>query len=494
MKKANTSIFQIINKKDFGPFFVSKTFLKSLKKSHFCNMNYCIIDVETTGGNPKGSKITEIAIYKHDGQSVIDEFVSLVNPECEIPEFISRLTGINDKMVANAPKFFEIAKQIIDFTSDSIFVAHNVSFDYSMIRSEFKRLGYDYRREQICTVRAARYVIPGHASYSLGKISNDLGIKINGRHRAGGDAFATVQLFDILLKKDKNNLQGFLQQELNTSLLHPDFNPDVIDEMPNKTGVFSFYNDCNQIIFVGKSKNIKSRVEQHLRNTKTKKGAQMREEIIRIEYELTGNELVAELLEDRWIKQYKPKYNIKNKKNKYPYGLYSSHALNDEGYIHLKVALTKDESQLPITAYATKKEGINHLTKLCKEYALCQKLCHLSPTEKHCSNYEEKKCFGACVEKETYTTYNARIKNLIQDISLENESFYLLEKGRSKLEKCLLYMENGEYIGNGYIPFNKMKKGPKFWRHFIDRQHDNASAKAIIQLYMRKNEVEKVIV
>ena len=134
-------------------------------------MNYAIVDIETTGGSPKSSKITEIAIYKHDGKEVIDEFVTLINPEMPIPPFIVNLTGINDEMVKDSPKFYEIAKDIVEFTKDCVFVAHNVGFDYGIIRHEFRSLGFDYRRPHLCTVRASRYVIPGHDSYSLGKLT-----------------------------------------------------------------------------------------------------------------------------------------------------------------------------------------------------------------------------------------------------------------------------------------------------------------------------------
>ena len=129
-------------------------------------MNYVIIDVETTGGSPKTTKITEIALYKFDGQSIVDEFVTLVNPEEKIPDFIVKLTGISDQMVSDSPRFFEIAKNIIEFCKDCIFVAHNVSFDYNVVRREYKRLGYDFRLPQLCTVRASRLVFPGYESYS----------------------------------------------------------------------------------------------------------------------------------------------------------------------------------------------------------------------------------------------------------------------------------------------------------------------------------------
>ena len=162
---------------------------------------YSIIDIETTGNSSKSGKITEVAIFVHDGFSIIDSFNSLINPECLIPDFITRLTGIDNEMVKTAPRFFEVAKKIVEMTSNTIFVAHNVSFDYRFIQEEFIRLGYDYQRKTMCTVRMGRKYLPGHSSYSLGKLCNDLGINIVGRHRASGDALATVKLFEIILEK-----------------------------------------------------------------------------------------------------------------------------------------------------------------------------------------------------------------------------------------------------------------------------------------------------
>ncbi|MCK5731182.1 MAG: 3'-5' exonuclease [Draconibacterium sp.] len=164
---------------------------------------FAIIDIETTGNRYNYGKITEIAIYQHNGQEVTSSFSTLIDPEMDIPYFITQLTGINNKMVKNAPKFFEVAKTIIEMTKGRTFIAHNVSFDYKFIREEYKRLGYDYNQKTLCTIKMARRLLPGHHSYSLGKICADLGIEINGRHRAAGDALATVKLFEILLEKNK---------------------------------------------------------------------------------------------------------------------------------------------------------------------------------------------------------------------------------------------------------------------------------------------------
>jgi len=164
---------------------------------------FAIIDIETTGNTYKYGKITEIAIYHHNGYEITDSFHSLIYPEMDIPYFITELTGIDNKMVKGAPRFYEIAKKIVEMTAGRIFVAHNVQFDYKFVKEEFKRLGYEFNCKTLCTVKLARKLLPGHRSYSLGRLCADLGIEINGRHRAAGDALATVKLFEILLKKNE---------------------------------------------------------------------------------------------------------------------------------------------------------------------------------------------------------------------------------------------------------------------------------------------------
>lgn len=178
---------------------------------------FVIIDIETTGNNPKFARITELAIFQHNGQKIIGQYSSLINPEIDIPYYITKLTGIDNEMVRNAPKFYEIAKTLVKLTAGNTFVAHNVNFDYHFLKEEFGRLGYNFNSKTLCTVKMARKLLPGHKSYSLGKLCTDLGIEINGRHRAAGDALATVQLFEILLRQNEfvensktiNNLKLF---------------------------------------------------------------------------------------------------------------------------------------------------------------------------------------------------------------------------------------------------------------------------------------------
>lgn len=454
-------------------------------------MHYAIVDIETTGGSPKSSKITEIAIYKHDGEKVIDEFISLVNPEIPIPAFIIKLTGINDEMVQNAPKFYEIAKQIVEFTEDCVFVAHNVSFDYSILRAEFKSLGFDYRRPHLCTVRASRYVIPGHESYSLGKLTRKLGIELIGRHRAGGDAFATAQLFTMLIQKDPNELQTFIQREINPKRLHPNLNIEELEEIPNKIGIYRFYDEANQLLYIGKSIHIKKRIEQHLRNNNSQKGIRLQQEIARIEYELTGSELIALLRESELIKQYQPIYNRSLRRNQFPYGLYN---YTDElGYNRFYITLVSRRTEPPLMSFTTRKEATNFMERMVEEYELCKKLCDLYQTTSSCFQYTVKACHGACVQEESIHSYNARCHSLIDELILKGESFFVVDKGRDKNERSLVYIKNGMIMGSGYAPFHFKRLPVHRWDEFITYMPEDRDAKSILKLFLRKNKKHEVV-
>lgn len=161
---------------------------------------YAIIDIETTGSSYKNGKITEIAIFLHNGNEITGSFATLIDPEMDIPYFITRLTGITNEMVKGAPRFYEVARKIVELTAGRIFVAHHANFDYMFIREEFKRLGFTYQRKVLCTVKLARKYLPGFKTYSLGKLCENLGIPLENRHRAEGDAHATSKVFEQILK------------------------------------------------------------------------------------------------------------------------------------------------------------------------------------------------------------------------------------------------------------------------------------------------------
>ena len=228
---------------------------------------YAILDIETTGGKYNEEGITEIAIYKYDGHEVVDQFISLINPERDIQPFVVNLTGINSNMLRNAPKFYEVAKRIVEITKDCIIVAHNAQFDNRILKTEFKRLGFEFERKTLCTVELAKDLIPYQPSYSLGKLVRSLGIPVTDRHRASGDALATVKLFKMLLDKDTS--KSIIQESIKLDPKHR-LEPkhlDIIEGLPSITGVYYIHKADGDIIYIGKSKNIKRRINLHFTNT-----------------------------------------------------------------------------------------------------------------------------------------------------------------------------------------------------------------------------------
>ena len=273
---------------------------------------YAILDIETTGGKFNEEGITEIAIHKFDGHQVIDQFISLVNPEKEIQEFVVKLTGINNKMLKNAPKFHEIAKRIIEITQDCFIVAHNSSFDYRILRTEFDRLGYDFKRNTLCTVALSKKLIPEAPSHSLGKLCRYIGIPMSDRHRANGDALATVQLFKLLLEKDVD--KDIIQQSIKyTDKRHEkQLYLKILSKLPENQGVFYVHNEQGNIIFIGRGKNVKQEVNKLLLKN-TPKAQKILKRINDVTYEETGNMLFTRLKYHLELTKLKPKFNVVRK-------------------------------------------------------------------------------------------------------------------------------------------------------------------------------------
>lgn len=430
-------------------------------------------------------------MYKHDGVEIIDQYETLIDPEMQIPEFIVRLTGISDKMVEGAPKFHEVAKKIVEFTEGCVFVAHNVSFDYGVIRHEFRKLGFDYRRAHLCTVIASRKILPGLESYSLGKLTRDLGIELIGRHRAGGDAFATAKLFTILIEKDAEDLVNFVNEDVNPQIFHPNLDIAELDEIPDKTGVYRFYNEFNQLIFVGKSKGVRRRIEQHLKNTKSKKGAQLIKEIAKIEYELTGSELISILLEHNLVKSNKPSQNAPLKNTRYSHGMYQY--MDEKGYVRFYIGVTTKVTDIPLISYTSKKEAISHLEKMIEKYHLCQKLCDLYTTTSSCFQYSIKECNGTCIGEENIDYYNIRAEELIKELKVNEDSFYIIENGRIKGEKSFVLIENGSLVGYGYAPFHVQYSPVEKWKNQIEFIREERDTTLILDLYLKNNPLLTIV-
>jgi DNA polymerase-3 subunit epsilon len=456
---------------------------------------YAVVDIETTGGSPRSEKITEIALYIFNGKEIIKEFKTLINPERPIPYFITSLTGITNEMVADAPKFYEIAKQLVEMTEDKIIVAHNVSFDYRFIRSEFKSLGFDFSRNNLCTLQLSRRLFPGHRSYSLGHICQDLGILIDNRHRAAGDAMATVKLLKKLIQKcHEEGMEDLLAAASRPVLknLHPLLDRKIIDHLPEDTGVYYFFNDQNQVIYIGKSRNIKQRIYNHLTNNSSRRSIELKENIASVECEVTGSELVALLIESSEIKRHSPYYNRAQKRKVMQYGLYSFK--DDNGYLNLKIDRTASRlNDNPHTCFTNQMEAKTTLSRLSERFWLCQKLCGLYETEGACFHYEIRQCNGACIGKESHAIYNNRVTKALSTFYYNNKNFLIIDKGRNQAERSIIQVENGKYIGFGYLDTEESYVHLDSLLECIKVYEDNRDIQQIIRAYLNNNNVEKII-
>jgi DNA polymerase-3 subunit epsilon len=450
---------------------------------------YAIVDIETTGGQFNEEGITEIAIYKFDGHEIVDQFISLVNPEKEIQPFVVKLTGINNAMLRSAPKFYEVAKRIIEITEGCILVAHNTSFDYRILRTEFNRLGYDFVKPTLCTVELSKKLIPEQPSYSLGKLVRALGIPMSDRHRASGDALATVKLFKMLLAKDteKEILISSIKAEIKSGLTPKLL--DIVESLPSRTGIYYMHNEKGNLIYIGKSKNIKKRVNQHFTGT-ANKSKKIQVEVFAVTHEETGSELVALLKESEEIKINKPIYNRAQRKSIFQYALYE--VLDENGYLNLRLEKA-DGRKKELTAYTTLQEGKNALFRITEKYNLCQKLNGLYETQNGCFQYKIKECKGACLGKETPEEYNERVEEFINEMTFENNNMVIIDRGRSINERSAVLIENGIYKGYCFYDLNYQINTIEVLKNIIIPMQNNRDTRTIIQSYLRKNKVLKVM-
>lgn len=443
---------------------------------------YAIIDIETTGGRPDRDKITEIAVIIHDGKQVVETFCSLINPECFIPYYISKLTGITDDMVHDAPKFHEIAKKIVQLTQGCVFVAHNVNFDYGFVKAAFKSLGYDYNRKTLCTVKLSRKTFLGLLSYSLGNLCDSLGIGNNARHRALGDCQATAIVFDkILLIRPDLLSEENLKAEIKKNAIPVELNEDILKNIPEKiTGVYYFHNTQGTVIYVGKSVDIKKRILQHFATSAkgNRRSLQLRAEVADITFENTGSELVALLLESDEIKKIKPKYNIDQKKSKaIPYyGIYSK--VDNLEYINLYIDRWTDEAE-PIFAADSRAETADFLHFIIKKHTLCLSKCDVHKTGGACFNQQISTCNGACINTETAQSYNVRVQQALQAFAFQSKSFFMVCNGRNAYEKAVICIEKGQYKGFGYAD--------------ATFQLSVADMRSIIKTYSHNQDIQKII-
>jgi DNA polymerase III subunit epsilon len=405
-------------------------------------MLYAIVDIETTGGYAASHGITEIAIFLHDGQQLLRRFETLVNPNQPIPYHITALTGISNPMVASAPAFEELAPQVDEWLREAVFVAHNVNFDYSFVKRHMEACGFPVRYKKLCTVRLARKVFPGLPSYSLGNLCRHLGIAIDNRHRAGGDASATVKLFEHLLAHGGGpHIEQMLKKSSAEQWLPLHLAKGDIDRLPQVPGVYYFHDAKHKVIYVGKAVNLRKRVAGHFTNNDAERKRQnLLRSIHKVTYTECATELEALVLESAEIKRLWPRYNVSQKIITQKFALYQFE--DARGYLRLAID-RKKKNLRPLYSFNLLHEGQVLLRKMAETFELNEKLCFLdkSPLTEHDMAFAD-----------TPAVHNGKVRNALEALDAQLPTFAIVDEGRNEQEKLCLLVERGSFWGMGYLP------------------------------------------
>jgi len=438
---------------------------------------YAITDIETTGGYAAANGITEIAIYIHDGERVVKHFETLINPQQAIPRFITGLTGINDEMVATAPSFAEVADVLFELLNDKIFIAHNVNFDYSFLKHHFKEAGYDFTAKKLCTVRLSKKVFPELPSYSLGNLCRLLQLPIKNRHRAGGDAMATVKLFERCLANNGiDHIDQMLKRSSADQWLPLHLKKEDILQLPSRPGVYYFLDAKEKVIYVGKAVNIRKRVSSHFtHNDPDRKRQNFLRHIHKIKYKECATELEALVLESAEIKKLWPKYNVSQKQIQQKFALYMFE--DNRGYMRL--AIDKRKKHLPsLYNFNLLHEGLVMLRKMIDEFELHEKLCFIDKT--------------AFTEKDLEFIdpphiYNGKIKKALEALNELLPTFAVIDDGIKDNEKLCLLVERGNFWGMGYLSSTLEITSAAELKNYLQPYADNDTIRNSIYSFVESN-------
>lgn len=445
---------------------------------------YAIVDIETTGGYASANGITEICIYVFDGAKIVTRFHSLVNPRQPIPRYIQAMTGITDEMVEGAPFFEEIADEIYQLLHDKVFIAHNVNFDYSFIKAHLGANGHSLNCKKLCTVRMSRKIFPGFPSYSLGNLCQSLDIIINDRHRASGDAEATVKVFQLLLQNDRDSfIAKSLARNSKEQVLPPNVPKEHFERLPYTPGVYYFHNEKGKIIYVGKAKNIRYRVNSHFSNNSE---SRQKQNFLRhthaISFEPCATELMAHILESTEIKKLWPIFNYSQKNAENVYGIF---LYEDQNGYH-RLAIEKNKKQLkPVYTFHYLTDGHSILRRIIREYNLCPKLCFIQTGAGDCDGTKEHYCYGACEQKEEPSAYNDRVNKAVASLHTR-PSYAIVENGLDpEARSCILVWE-GRFYGMGYIPANAQIYDLEQLKELITPYKENLYIRNLVTAYAAK--------
>jgi len=398
---------------------------------------YAITDIETTGSHASGNSIIEIGICLHDGEKIVREFSTLIDPGIRIPPFITALTGIDDHMLKGAPPFHQVADELEEIFDEAIFVAHNVNFDHSFIRAEFAAIGRNWNPPKLCTMRLARKAFPGLPSYGLGKICNWLDIENETAHRALSDAKAATSLFEKSMQLlDDDVVKKMIAKASGEVFLPPNLNSEDFKNLPEKPGVYYMLNEKGKPIYIGKANNLKKRVRQHFTvNPESKRMQAFMKEIHHVKYELTGTELIALLLEDAEIRQHWPAYNSAQKRK--PPKVHIVRYTDQSGFERLAMQVTARVIAAHKT-FPSQFSARTWLNELASEFNIDPRLLGLN-------------MFNADAELPTRDDHNNQLRIALDVFQSREPSFVIQDVGRHDDEVSYVLVRNGQLMGFTFL-------------------------------------------
>lgn len=450
-------------------------------------MKFAVVDLETTGGLSNRDRVTEVGIVIIENGQITESYQTLINPERSIPPQITRITGIDNNMVQDAPKFYEVAKDIVLLTESCIFVAHNVGFDYGFLQAEFKRLGYTYSRRKLCTVKLSRRLYPSLKSHGLSHLIKTFDLPMSNRHRALDDARATAVFLQKVMKEHgSENIKDLVNYGLKATHLPDAIQLDRLHQLPETFGIYFFEDGEGRYLYIGKSNNIQKRVMQHFRKVSAK-SQKMLQSVKKITFETTPGELIALLKEDEYIKKYQPPINKAQRKVTFPYALTKSMKSDGEPvYSIQKLNQSEKQKQHILADYHSKQSATARIMQLTEEMGLCK--CRLlGENPSSCWKKQIKVCENQPVSSEEFQSFEARVSQYF------DKDLYILEPIEGLDETGFLKIENGVCSGYGSLPNEEAVFHPDVLEQYLQPFRGSSYSNKIIFNMLSSTRAWKVI-
>jgi DNA polymerase-3 subunit epsilon len=380
------------------------------------------VDLETTGGNPAIDRITEVGIVRVREGELIDEWSSLVNPECSIPAYIEAFTGISNEMVAGAPRFAAIAAVVLQKLHGAVFAAHNARFDYSFLRNEFRNSEVSFSAPVLCTVKLSRRLFPGYARHNLDAVMARNGLTCSARHRALGDAKVLCDFWFKLRRDLPGPRLAAAVQSLLGAQAWPAHLAGSVEDLPEGPGVYRLFGDDDVLLYVGKGRSLRTRVCSHFAADEAHpKDRRLADQVRRIDWETSAGELGTQLREARWIKNQKPLYNrrLKNAEGSYTLCAGKTHPVEPRAID----AVERGDLTHCFGIFHTQQDARKALSDIARAHQLCLTVLGLEEGPGSCLAFQVGKCKGACLGKEPMVLHNMRLHIALSSLKLKTWPF-----------------------------------------------------------------------